>query len=61
MHDGEEHMIVGTHSDGLQHLHPHLGTEELGMYRNRIAQDTRRSFPSDLGRIAGCLRASEEP
>lgn len=61
MHDGEEHMIVGTHSGVLLRLHSHLGTEELVMYRNRIAQDTRRSFPSDLDRIAGCLRASEEP
>lgn len=61
MHDGEEHMLVGTHSDALQRLHLHLGTEELGMYRNRIVPDTRRSFPSDLGRIAGRPRASEEP
>lgn len=61
VHDGEKHMIVGTHSDVLQHLHLHLGTEELGMYRNQTVLDTRRRFPSDLGRIAECLRASEEP
>lgn len=46
-HDGE-HMIVGIHFvDVLLRLL--LGIEELGMYQNQIALDTRRRLPSGPG------------